>query len=499
MPKGKYTRKPRYYPLDPTLPIDDKETLTRLGYAATTISPGAIKSVSCRCTRCGAVFDRMRRRITPDTICASCAHTKGDVPALFPHGSGYEKVMTACSVCNEPLEVRQMSLHPDVKCPRCKRRVAPRANKYIDVVETKKRFGYDAVTMSAQSFDRVVVCCASCKTLFERIRRNVVAKPICVPCSYVTRDTNPKKRCRTLWQRYGTTSITAPPTGRAEKTFGQNLEKLIGRALTPQWALPSGKSIDFYDDVSKIGVEYCGLYWHHEMSPTPRPRNYHYAKYKTCNALGVLLLTIFEDEWRRRRTAVENVLLARFTTYTQRIGARKCRLVPLTSEDAFRFLESNHLQGAPVSCWGAWGLQHNDTLVAVAVLGAHHRQRHTETAVLSRLCYARGFSVSGGTERLLVPLYEAARARKCRTLVSWSDNRWSRGDVYQRLGFTREALLAPDYSYVEIAKPRRRLSKQSQRKRVTKCPVDMTEHQWALERGLARIWDCGRQRWTLTL
>lgn len=498
MPKGKYPRK-FHYPLDPALPINDTETLKRLGYAATTVSPGSTKKVSCRCTHCGVVFDRMRRRVTPDVICASCAHTKGEASAEFPRGSGYEKVWTVCSICKEPLKARRMSVHSKIKCPRCKRLVAPKTNPYIDVKETMRRFGYDVTTMSAKSFDRVVVRCFVCNEHFERIRRNVTENPVCVSCGYSVRDTNPAKRLETLWRRYGTTNVTAPPTGKAEKSFGQRLEQLVGRSLRHQWGLPSGKSIDFYDDTLKLGVEYCGLYWHHEMSPTPRLRNYHYDKYCECARLGVALITVFEDEWCMRRNAVENILLAQFTTYTQYVGARKCDVVSVSLEDAFRFLEKNHLQGAPTQGWGAWGLQYNGALVAIAVLGAHHRQGHGHTAVLSRLCYTRGISVAGGTERLLVPLKEEARVRKCQTLVTWSDNRWSQGHVYERLGFVREADLRPDYTYVEIAKPRRRFSKQSQCKKVTKCPAVMTEYEWALKRGLARVWDCGHRRWVLSL
>lgn len=36
--------------------------------------------------------------------------------------------------------------------------------------------------------------------------------------------------------------------------------------------------------------------------------------------------------------------------------------------------------------------------------------------------------------------------------------------------------------------PRRRISK-------TGCPGGVTERQWSLEHGLARVWDCGRKRW----
>jgi hypothetical protein len=55
--------------------------------------------------------------------------------------------------------------------------------------------------------------------------------------------------------------------------------------------------------------------------------------------------------------------------------------------------------------------------------------------------------------------------------------------------------LGPDYSYINLKKPYYRLSKQSQKKSNTNCPEDKTEYEWAIENGLARLWDCGKKRW----
>jgi len=79
--------------------------------------------------------------------------------------------------------------------------------------------------------------------------------------------------------------------------------------------------------------------------------------------------------------------------------------------------------------------------------------------------------------------------------LSWSDNRWSDGSVYKKLGFTLDEHLKPDYTYVSLINPKRRISKQSQKKSATNCPPEITELEWANTRGLARIWDCGKTRW----
>lgn len=92
------------------------------------------------------------------------------------------------------------------------------------------------------------------------------------------------------------------------------------------------------------------------------------------------------------------------------------------------------------------------------------------------------------------------KGKKYSKIISWSDNRWSKGDVYECLGFKLDGDLKPDYSYVNIKNPnKKRISKQSQAKKKTGCPEGKTEHEWCLEKGLSRIWDCGKKRWVYEL
>jgi len=66
---------------------------------------------------------------------------------------------------------------------------------------------------------------------------------------------------------------------------------------------------------------------------------------------------------------------------------------------------------------------------------------------------------------------------------------------YKNLNFQFFKELNADYAYVNIDNPKERISKQSQKKSNTGCPKDKTEKEWALEKGLSRIWDCGKTRW----
>jgi hypothetical protein len=161
-------------------------------------------------------------------------------------------------------------------------------------------------------------------------------------------------------------------------------------------------------------------------------------------------------------------------------------------------MKAVHLQGASKRAIAAQGLFFEEELVGAATLAKHHRQVRN-ALVLDRLCFARGVQIVGGAGRLFAALANDARRLGAQQLITWSDNRWSEGNVYAKLGFLRDAELPPDYQYVDVANPKQRISKQSQKKSSSKCPAGMTEHEWAIHRGLARIWDCGKVRWVKPL
>jgi len=288
-----------------------------------------------------------------------------------------------------------------------------------------------------------------------------------------------------------------PNLGKSENNLRDKLTKLVCCNLNSNHTILDGKEIDLYNDEFKIGIEYCGLYWHNEKSPQPRFRNYHYEKYKKCLDKGVRLITIFEDEWKTRQDQCFNFLTSVFNKNKYQIYARKCKIAEISNLEAKQFYESYHIQGRPFSFLVNYGLFFGDDLLGVMTLGKHHR--NSAEIVLNRLCFKSNYTIVGGSSRLLKHCLNWMKDNNYKSLISWSDNRWSQGNVYKKMGFHLYEELPQDYSYVDIRKPTERLSKQSQKKSNTNCPEGLTESQWAEERGLARIWDCGKKRWKLEI
>lgn len=269
--------------------------------------------------------------------------------------------------------------------------------------------------------------------------------------------------------------------------------------FSANYKILQGKEIDLYNADLQLGIEYCGLHWHHEHSKEPRRRLYHYNKYNKCREAGVRLMTIFSDEWLKKQDQVKNFLRA-VVGKNQRVFARKCTAEILDRKTGKTFMEQHHIQGQKRAAAIYFGLQCDDQLVGAMSLNRHHRQGNdVKRVVLDRLAFADGISVVGGASKLLKLAKGWCVTNDFSQIVSWSDNRWSCGGVYEKMGFVLETELVPDYAYVRIANPRERISKQQMTKKKIGCPSDMTEHEHALQLGFARIWDCGKRRYVFSI
>lgn len=288
-------------------------------------------------------------------------------------------------------------------------------------------------------------------------------------------------------------NVTITPSGFSSAAEREIQEYIIslGFVAEKKWFWNGTKKIE-YDIVvedKKIMIEYCGLYWHSE-NPSHglnRGKYYHHEKYVFAENLGYRLITIFEDEWKYRKNQIKAFLSSSLGIYDNRIFARKCNILNINNDIAKDFFEQYHWQGGKfLQIQKACGITYNDELLGIMSFGLHHRNNKQLT--LNRLCFKSNQQVIGGASRMFSFLKKEFQT----SIISWSDNRYSQGNVYNALNFQTEEHLDPDYDYTN---GRIRKSKQSMKKSATKCPENKTEKQWNYENGWYRIWNCGKIRW----
>lgn len=250
-------------------------------------------------------------------------------------------------------------------------------------------------------------------------------------------------------------------------------------------SLLKNREIDAYCEELKLGIEYCGLYWHSEQWKT---NDYHFLKMKSCENLGIQLITIFEDEWLYRKEQVINFIRAKIGVFEKRIFARNCEFIKL-DENPYSFFDKNHIQGSPNTIDKSFGLIDNNEIIGCVSFSKHHR--NNDVYVLNRLAFKDNIQCVGGASKLIK---NALNIIDKNEIITWSDNRWTNGELYNKCGFSFDGHLLPDYSYI-IKNNRTRKNKQSMKKSNIGCPENMTEHEFCLSNKIYRIYDCGKKRW----
>lgn len=196
----------------------------------------------------------------------------------------------------------------------------------------------------------------------------------------------------------------------------------------------------------KIAIEYNGLYSHsYNYVPDSYGKNYHANKSQRCKDQGIQLFHIFSNEWEdsNLRSIWESVIQRKVAPHTtQKVFARKCSIVVLTTNEAKQFLNENHIQG-----YGAatvfYGLKIKEELLGL--IGFLRSTKSTNWC-LTRLAFKKGLTVVGGASKLL-KYFE--KNQVWGSIESFADLRYSYGDVYYKLGFQLTKVVPISYYYTD--------------------------------------------------
>lgn len=240
-----------------------------------------------------------------------------------------------------------------------------------------------------------------------------------------------------------------------------------------------------------IAIEYCGLYWHSDIHPRMNA-NYHLNKHNLCREQGLMLLTIYEDEWKYKQDIVKAKLRSILNINDQvSIPARKCDIVDVSTNIAKAFFNQYHIQG-----YGRgsikYGLMYQGQLVAIMSF------INTKNGTYELNRYATSAHVNGGFSKLLSHF---RRHNIWTKIISYADKRWGNGNVYIRTGFIATHESKPSYWYLSPDKEHRihrsHFRHSVLQKILSNYDPLLTEFQNCDDNGILRIWDCGLIRYEL--
>jgi len=149
---------------------------------------------------------------------------------------------------------------------------------------------------------------------------------------------------------------------------------------------------------------------------------------------GFRLIQLWEDLWLSKKSIIQSRLKSVYNN-TERVFARKTKVLKIDKPVMNAFLEENHLQGATNAGY-KYGLFEGDRLVAIATFS---KGRSIERVVgicrsyeLIRYCSLLNTTVVGGLDKLLKHF---VKIRQPDDIMTYADRDWSDGSVYRKLGF----------------------------------------------------------------
>jgi len=304
---------------------------------------------------------------------------------------------------------------------------------------------------------------------------------------------------QTVYRHLNNNSIRTPFSSELERSMCDYLESLGVINIVKNTRQVISKELDIYLPDYNLAIEMNGIYWHHDLIPHI-DRHYHQRKFKECEAKGIRLLTIFSDVWENKPDVIKLMIAHKLgVNNTEKYYARKLQVKDVDPHQASVFLNKHHIQGNTKSSVRL-GLWHGDLLVAIMTFGEPRTgigKKRPKTAELVR--YATSSKVVGGASKLLAH-FKRNYPDYC-SIISYSDNEWSYGDMYRTLGFDLEKEHTPSYFYYHSAEKVRKHRYSFAKHKLVEQGFDatLTEYQIQQERGYLRIWDCGKRTWLLTV
>jgi len=210
-----------------------------------------------------------------------------------------------------------------------------------------------------------------------------------------------------------------------------------GEIIENDRKLISPYEIDIYLPEINLAFEFNGVYWHSELY---KDRNYHMDKSKRCWDRGIQLIHIWEDDWTYKKDIVKSMILNKIIKTPNKIMARNCVVKEIDNIDIIRdFLNNNHIQGF-VGSTIKIGLFHKDELVSLMTF-----KKSGGDYELNRFCNRLNTTVNGSASKIFKFFIKNNKFKK---ITSFSNNSYSDGSIYRKLGFDEVYELNPDYSYL---------------------------------------------------
>jgi len=252
--------------------------------------------------------------------------------------------------------------------------------------------------------------------------------------------------------------------------------------------------LDVYIPKLKIAFEFNGLFWHNENN---REKEYHLNKTELCEAQGIQLIHIYEDDWLYKQDIVKSMILNKLNKNTNKIFARKTIIKEITDNKIIRaFLDKNHIQGF-VGSKVKLGLFYDNELISLMTFGNRRiamgkKTTNNDEYELLRFCNKLNTNVIGGASKLFKYFINNYNPVE---ITTYADRSFSQGKLYETLGFEFFGKTEPNYYYIIDGIRYHRFNFRKDKLVKEGYDSNKTEHEIMLDRNIFRIYDSGNLKY----
>lgn len=255
------------------------------------------------------------------------------------------------------------------------------------------------------------------------------------------------------------------------------------------------KEIDIYIPDHKLAIEYNGIYYHTESKG--RGYSYHLDKTNACEKLGIKLLHISDHEWINdvKKSIWKSMIINRLG-FSFKLYARKCRFATVSTPEARKFMEENHLEGF-VGGKHKYGLYYDDELVQCIIISKSRYNKKYDFELI-RLATKKNTVVIGGISKLLSNITDISGS-----VITYANRRYSTGNAYSTNNMEKVSTSGPNVFYTSKNGTTIETRHVYQKHKLPNIlPIfDANLSAWKnLEKnGYDRFWDCGTLSFTFNL
>ena len=217
--------------------------------------------------------------------------------------------------------------------------------------------------------------------------------------------------------------------------------------------------IDCYIPELKIGIEYNGIYYHSTNGSNKKAINYHFKKSEIAKSLGIDLIQIWEDQWKKQNDIIKDILRIRLNKTENKIYARKCEIRDVSTSDYRDFCNTYHIQryrSASVKL----GLYYKEELIQIASFNKARSYGNNGIAEYEWE-WIRGVTkfntiVVGGTSKLLNYFIKTYTPKNILCYCDWN---LFNGKGYENSGFQLLSYTGPDLFFIRNSSTLERINR----------------------------------------